>query len=37
MSHLSQRPDSAPDSYEVGKAIPHESAALHVTFNRLAA
>ena len=31
MSHLSQRPDSAPDSYEVGKAIPHESAALHVT------
>ena len=31
MSHLSQRPDSGPDSYEVGKAIPHESAALHVT------
>ena len=31
MSHLYQRPDSAPDSYEVGKAIPHESAALHVT------
>ena len=31
MSHLSQRPDSAPDTYEVGKAIPHESAALHVT------
>ena len=35
MSHLSQRPDSGPDSYEVGKAIPHESAALHVTGHAL--
>src|SRR4029077_4384878 len=35
MSHLSQRPDSTPDSYEVGKAIPHESAALHVTGRAL--
>ncbi len=31
MSHLSQRPDVA----EVGKAIPHESAALHVTGQAL--
>jgi xanthine dehydrogenase large subunit len=35
MSHLSQRPDSGPDSYEVGNAIPHESAALHVTGRAL--
>jgi xanthine dehydrogenase large subunit len=31
MSHLSQRPDCPPASLEVGKSIPHESAALHVT------
>ena len=31
MSHLSQRPDAA----EVGKAVPHESAALHVTGTAL--
>ena len=31
MSHLSQRPDVA----EIGKAIPHESAALHVTGQAL--
>ena len=35
MSHLSQRPDTDPDDYEVGKAIPHESAALHVTGRAL--
>ncbi|GAA3614682.1 xanthine dehydrogenase molybdopterin binding subunit [Microlunatus ginsengisoli] len=35
MSHLSQRPESGPDSYEVGKAIPHEAAALHVTGRAL--
>ena len=31
MSHLSQRPDVPADVLEVGRAIPHESAALHVT------
>jgi len=35
MSHLSQLPDTDPDHYEVGKAIPHESAALHVTGRAL--
>ncbi len=35
MSHLSQRPDVAPESMEVGKAIPHEAAALHVTGQAL--
>src|SRR5689334_12237813 len=35
MSHLSQRPESGADSYEVGKAIPHEAAALHVTGQAL--
>ncbi len=35
MSHLSQLPDTDPGDYEVGKAIPHESAALHVTGRAL--
>ncbi len=35
MSHLSQRPDVAADLMEVGKALPHESAALHVTGQAL--
>ena len=35
MSHLSQRPEVASESMEVGKSIPHESAALHVTGRAL--
>ena len=35
MSHLSQRPEAADHLIEVGKALPHESAALHVTGQAL--
>ena len=35
MSHLSQRPDVPADVLEVGRAIPHEAAALHVTGQAL--
>jgi xanthine dehydrogenase large subunit len=35
MSHLSQRPEVGSESMEVGKSIPHESAALHVTGRAL--
>ncbi len=35
MSHLSQLPDVPADVLEVGRAIPHESAALHVTGQAL--
>jgi len=35
MSHLSQRPEVPPDVQQVGRAVPHESAALHVTGQAL--
>ncbi|WP_248580077.1 xanthine dehydrogenase molybdopterin binding subunit [Nocardioides sp. InS609-2] len=35
MSHLSQRPDVPGGVLEIGRAIPHESAALHVTGQAL--
>ena len=35
MSHLSQRPEVPADVLEVGRAIPHEAAALHVTGQAL--
>src|SRR3954471_2756437 len=35
MSHLSQRPEVDPSAMAVGAAIPHESAALHVTGKAL--
>ena len=35
MSHLSQLPEVAPDVMEVGRSVPHESAALHVTGQAL--